>query len=285
VSGTPVREALDGAVTAISAAGCETPRLDAEVLLAAVLGVSRERLLTDRGLRVAGPAVRAYQNAVRRRAVEREPVAYIVGRRGFRHIELAVDPRALVPRPETELLVEAALGLPPESAVLDVGTGSGAVALALKQERPDLTVAGSDASESALALAAENGAALGLDVAWLHADLLAGVPDSFDAVLANLPYVAERERASLAPEIVRHEPAGALFAGPEGLDAIAALAGQLRGRERLATVALEVGAGQAERAGELLSQAGFDSVSFELDLAGIKRVVIARKGDRHGLDS
>src|SRR5580700_6085840 len=105
-TGTPVRDALEGAITAIAAAGCETPRLDAELLLAHALGVPRERLLTDPDMVVSGSAVRTFQNAVRRRSVEREPVAYILGRRGFRRIELAVDARALVPRPETELLVE-----------------------------------------------------------------------------------------------------------------------------------------------------------------------------------
>ena len=276
--GTPVREALEGAQTAIAAAGCETPRLDAEVLLADVLGVTRERLLIDRELRVEGPAVRAYQNAVRRRAVEREPVAYITGRRGFRNLELAVDQRALVPRPETELLVEVGLALPRGAGVLDVCTGSGAVALALKSERPDLDVWGSDVSEPALSLARENAVALGLEVTWLHADLLDGVPDRFDAVLANPPYVAESERASLAPEIVRHEPAGALFAGPEGLDVITRLARQMGARERLASAAVEVGAGQAETVARILRDAGFAETGAELDLGGIKRVVIGRKG-------
>ncbi len=107
--GTSARDALDGAITAITAAGCETPRLDAELLLADALGVSRERLILDSDLLVEGPAVRAFQNAVRRRAVEREPVAYILGRRGFRRLDLVVDPRALIPRPETELLVEVGL--------------------------------------------------------------------------------------------------------------------------------------------------------------------------------
>ena len=106
---TPVRDALDGAITAIGAAGCETPRLDAELLLADALGVSRERLLSDADLSVGGPAVRAFQDAVRRRAVEREPIAYIVGHRAFRRLELSVDRRALIPRPETELLVEVGL--------------------------------------------------------------------------------------------------------------------------------------------------------------------------------
>jgi release factor glutamine methyltransferase len=279
-SGTSVRDALDGAVTAIAAAGCQTPRLDAEVLLAHVLGVGRERLLLDRELLVTGPAVRGFQGAVRRRAVEREPVAYIVGTRGFRQIELSVDSRALVPRPESELLVEHGLTLAPGASVLDVGTGSGAIALALKHERPDLDVVASDISDDALALARANAARLGLDVRFLHADLLDGVPDELDAVLANLPYVAERERASLAPEIVRHEPPGALFAGADGLDAIRALSEQLAARERVAFVALEVGAGQARAVGVLLAAAGFEETGYVRDLAGIERVVTGVRARR-----
>jgi release factor glutamine methyltransferase len=275
--GTSVRDALDGAVTAIGAAGCQTPRLDAEVLLAHVLGVARERLLLDRELVVAGSAVRAFQDAVRRRAVQREPVAYIVGRRGFRRLDLAVDPRALVPRPESELLVERALALDRGIAVLDVGTGSGAVALALKDERPDLTVSGSDISDDALDLARANARRLKLDVRWLRADLLAGLPDEFDAVLANLPYVAESDRARLAPEILRHEPPGALFAGADGLDAIRALLAQLAVTERVAFVALEVGAGQAPEVAGLARASGYATVECVHDLAGIERVVTAER--------
>jgi release factor glutamine methyltransferase len=276
-SGTSVRDALDGAATAIAAAGCETPRLDAEVLLADVLGVDRARLLTDRELEVAGPAVRAYQNAVRRRAVEREPVAYITGRRGFRHIELQVDGRVLIPRPETESLVEVALALPSRARVLDVGTGSGAVALALASERPDLEITGSDISEAALELARANGARLGLPMRWLHADLLDGVPDAFDAVLANPPYVAEDARRTLAPEILRHEPASALFAGLDGLDAIRLLLTQLTARERVHFVALEVGAGQAGAVAGLMRDARFATVRVACDLAGIERVVVGER--------
>jgi release factor glutamine methyltransferase len=274
VRGTPARDALDGAITAIAAGGCETPRLDAEVLLAHVLGVTRERLLIDRDLIVEGPAVRAYQDAVRRRAVEREPVAYIVGHRGFRHLDLAVDRRALVPRPETELLVELGLTLEQGARVLDVGTGSGAVALALKQERPDLQVTGSESSACSLELARANGARLGLEVQWLQADLLQGVPDEFDAVLSNLPYVAEAEHATLAPEILRHEPAAALLAGADGLAAIRALLLALRERHHVRIVGLEVGAGQAGAVTELVAQAGFASVRSVRDLAGIERVVV-----------
>ena len=215
---------------------------------------------------------------MRRRAVEREPVAYITGRRGFREIELSVDRRALVPRPETELLVEAGLLMAPGASVLDVCTGSGAVALALKQERPDLDVWGSDISEPALALARENAQALGLEIGWLRADLLDGVPDRFDAVLANPPYVADGERSSLAPEILRHEPPGALFAGADGLAVIAPLAAQLGARERLRAAAIEVGAGQAETVAAMLRDVGFESTSLEQDLAGINRMVFGRKG-------
>lgn len=277
MTGTPAGDALDGAITAIAAAGCETPRLDAELLLAHVLGVTRERLLIDRSLAVEGPAVRAFQDAVRRRSVEREPLAYIVGHRGFRRLELAVDRRALVPRPETELLVETGLALGEGARVLDLGTGGGAVALALKDERPDLDVTGSDASEEALALARANARELGLAVRWLHADLLAGVGDEFDAILSNPPYVAESQRAQLAPEIVRHEPPGALFAGPDGLQLIRALLRQVAARRRVGLLALEVGAGQAPAVIELTRSAGFDAVRSERDLAGIERVVVGQR--------
>jgi release factor glutamine methyltransferase len=287
-SATATRDALDGAVTAIAAAGCDTPRLDAELLLAAALGVKRERLFVDSELAVSGPTVRTFQDFVRRRSVEREPVAYILGKRHFRHLELAVDRRALIPRPETELLVEVGLMLPLEARVLDVGTGSGAVALALKHERPDLCVSGSDLNEKALELARANGQRLELDVCWLRADLLDGasegpletserVPDEFDAVLSNPPYVAERERATLAPEILRHEPSDALFAGRDGLDTIRRLIEQAVARPRVHLLALEVGASQAGAVGELMRAAGFPNVRAERDLAGIERVVVGER--------
>jgi release factor glutamine methyltransferase len=282
-SATPARDALDGAVTAIAAAGCETPKLDAEILLAHVLGVEREQLLTDRELVVAGAAVRAFQDAVRRRAVEREPVAYIIGRRHFRRLELAVDRRALVPRPETELLVEVGLGLGVGARVLDLGTGCGAIALALKDERPDLHISGSDISEPALELAELNARRLDLEVHWLHADLLTDVGEC-DAILCNLPYVAESERSVLAPEILRHEPPGALFAGPDGLSVIRALCVQLAELPDIRIAALEVGAGQAAPVAELIRAAGFDAIRFERDLARIQRVVIAQRHTHDGED-
>jgi release factor glutamine methyltransferase len=143
------RDALGAALDALTAAGCETPRLDAELLIADALGVSRADLAMDPELPVSGRAARLIGERVRRR-VAREPVAYILGVKGFRRLMLRVDGRVLIPRPETELLVEVALELPAGSRVHDVGTGSGAVALALRDERPDLVVSASDASASAV---------------------------------------------------------------------------------------------------------------------------------------
>jgi len=271
--GVPVREALDSAVVALSAAGVDTPRLDAEVLLAHALGVERTALVVDRDLRVEGPAVRAFQDAVRRRSVGREPVAYITGVKGFRHIDLHVDGRVLIPRPETETLVEAALDLPRGARVIDVGTGSGAVALALKDERPDLDVTGTDASPGALAVARANAARLGLDVRFREADLLDGAGE-VDAVLSNPPYV--EDGAPLQPEIERHEPPVALYAGADGLAVIRRLATQA-GASAARRLALEVGIGQAAEVAAVLRDAGFATTETRRDLAGIERVVIGRR--------
>lgn len=273
--GVSVREALDSAVIAIAAAGSDTPRLDAEVLLADALDVDRTALFTHPEREVQGRAVRAFQDAVRRRSAGREPVAYITGRRGFRHLDLAVDARVLVPRPETELLVEIGVERLAQGArIVDVGTGSGAIALALAHERPDLEVLATDVSSDALDVARANAARLGLDhgVRFYEGDLLAGA-GQVDAVLSNPPYVAERERATLAPEITRHEPPGALFAGADGLAVIRRLvpAAADAGARLLA---IELGEGQAVAVTQLMSEAGFGAVHARRDLAGIDRVVV-----------
>jgi release factor glutamine methyltransferase len=269
LTGVSVRDALDSAQVPLTAAGCESPRLDAEVLLAHVLGVDRGRLVMEPERTLEPGQARAYQDLVRRRR-EREPVAYIVGTKGFRHIELAVDPRVLVPRPETELLVEAALDLPQGARVVDVGTGSGAVALALKHERPDLEVLATDESAGALDVARANAERLGLEVAFHEGDLLAGIEGRIDAVVSNPPYVAEHERAALPPDVGAHEPDGALFAGEDGLDVVRRLVAAVAG---VPWVALEVGAGQAGAVAAL-----FDGETEVLrDLAGIERVVVGRR--------
>ena len=200
----------------------------------------------------------------------REPVAYILGRRAFRRLELSVDRRVLIPRPETELLVEVGLSLPAGARVVDVGTGSGAVALALKDERRDLVVRGVDVSADAVDVARANASALGLDVEFACGDLLDEVSD-VDAVLANLPYVADG--AELPPEITRYEPAGALFAGADGLDLVRRLVGVVAG-PGVALLALEIGPEQADEVSGLLWDAGFAEVAVRHDLAGLARVVV-----------
>jgi release factor glutamine methyltransferase len=210
-----------------------------------VLGVDRTRLLIDGSEPVPAAARAQYDELLARRAA-REPVAYILGRRDFRRLTLAVDRRVLIPRPETELLVEVGLSLPAGVRVADVGTGSGAVALALKDERPDLDVVGIDLNEDAVAVAR--------------------------AVLANLPYVASG--AALAPEIALYEPADALFGGVDGLDVIRRLLGQVSG---VSVVALEIGFDQADAVVSLMWSAGFASVERLRDLAGHERVVVARR--------
>jgi release factor glutamine methyltransferase len=274
LGGVPLRDALDSAVVALQAAGVDTPRLDAEVLLAHVLGVDRAHLVIDSDRAVEGGSVRAFQDAVRRRAIAREPVAYITGVRGFRRLDLHVDGRVLIPRPETETLVEAALELPRGARVVDVGTGSGAVALALKDERPDLDVVVTEASAAALAVARANAAELGLDVAFVEGDLLDGVAGAVDAVVSNPPYV--EDGAPLMPEIARHEPAAALYAGADGLAVIRRLAAQA-GASAAAFVALEVGLGQAEAVEAILRAEGFAATERRPDLAGVARVVVGRR--------
>jgi release factor glutamine methyltransferase len=266
-----VREAVAEVADRLAAAGVDTPRLDSELLLAHALEVGREQLVL-RAEDPVDPAVRARLDALAQRRASREPIAYILGRKAFRHIELAVDPRVLIPRPETELLVEAALGLATGSRVVDVGTGCGAVALALKQERPDLDVLGSDVRTDALDVARANAARLGLEVTFRSADLLVGLEGPFDAVVANLPYVAEG--TELAPEISLHEPGSALYAGADGLDVIRRLVETLNG---VPWVALEVGVDQAGAVAALLSDAGFTALERLADLAGHERVVVGQR--------
>ena len=182
----------------------------------------------------------------------------------------------LVPRPETELLVEIALELQQQARVLDVGTGSGAVALALKQERPDLIISGSDISSGALEVARGNAERLGLEVEFFQADLLTGLGGQWDAILSNPPYIAERERASLPPDVIGHEPELALIAGADGLDVIRPLVlAAAQSDARL--LAIELGAGQASAVSELISAAGFSGVTAHSDLAGIERVVVGER--------
>jgi release factor glutamine methyltransferase len=251
------RDALGAAVDALTAAGVETPRLDAELLIADALGVDRSALVIDPSVPIPAAASRLLSERIRRR-VAREPVAYILGRKGFRRISVLVDGRVLIPRPETELLVEVALGLSSGARVHDVGTGSGAVALALRDERPDLVVSASDASSAAVEVARLNG---------LDAVVADGLPGgAFDLVVANLPYVREDEWPALAPEIRLWEPRDALVSGADGLDAIRSLVAGAPPGTRLA---LEHAPDQAAKVRALLSAA-----ETLPDLSGRPRVTL-----------
>lgn len=259
------RDALDAAVTAIEAAGCRTPRLDAELLIADALGVDRARLFMDPDMDVPPAAARVIGERVRRR-VAREPVAYILGRKGFRHIELTIDRRAIIPRPETELLVDVASDQPAGAHVHDVGTGAGAIALALLDERPDLHVTASEPYAQAAAVARENAARLGLP---LEVSDDFGLPEGdYDLVVANLPYVPEGEWERLQPEIRGYEPREAFVSGEDGLDAIRAL---IEAAPSGTPLALEHGNEQGAELRELLDGA----VSYP-DLANWERITVGR---------
>jgi release factor glutamine methyltransferase len=272
--GATVKEALGGAVDALAAAGVESPRLDAELLLAEATGWERAKLAADREAVLPAAAARQFAEMVRRR-LRREPVAYIAGKRWFRHIELAVDPRVLIPRPETELLVELALELRPGS-VLDVGTGSGAIALAIANELPGCQVTATDTSEAALRVARVNAERLGLEdrVRFVGGSLPAA--ETFDLIVGNLPYVSDADWGSLEPEVTQWEPRVALLAGADGLDAIRDLIAKCA-NEPPAVIALEVGDGQAKDVAGMLRDANFPATEVRRDLAGIERVVMGRR--------
>jgi len=256
----------------------ETPRLDAELLLGKALGYSRLQLYLEHDRPLAKAELDACRELVARRG-RREPAAYILGEWGFRRLTLTTDRRALIPRPETEMLVERCLELlagAERPRILDVGTGSGAIALALADELPEAAVTAVDLSAEALALAAENAERNGLSgkVELLRRDFRAGLPPGpFDLVVSNPPYVSPAELEGLEPEL-RHEPRKALV-GEGGHEAVAIAA-----REALAPGAplvFEVGDGQAASVAELLTKLGYSEVRISRDLAGRERVVEGRR--------
>ena len=257
-----------------------TARLDAELLLAHVLGRDRVSLYTHFDQPLEADELSAYRELIKRR-LGGEPVAYLVGTREFRSLELGVDARVLVPRPETETLVEVALaGLPAVGEavrVVDVGTGSGAIALALKHARPDATVIAIDVSEGAAEVERANAKKLALDVEVRVGDLLAPVAGEppFHLVASNPPYIPSGEVPSLPAE-VRKEPLLALDGGPTGTEIIRRLQAEARGvLVPDGVLALEVADGQAEAVVTLLGDAGWRELSTAKDLLGIDRVVRA----------
>jgi release factor glutamine methyltransferase len=271
-----IRETLDEGAAALERASCPSPRVDAEWLLAHVLGVSRTELHTS-GRELRPDELDRFRGLVERRAA-REPLAYVLGEWGFRRLTLAVDQRVLIPRPETEALVERCLALldgVSKPVVADVGAGSGAIALALADERPDARVVGTDTSAGALELAEANRLRAGLDgrVRFVRGDLLAGEEGPFDLVVSNPPYVAPDELPGLESEL-RHEPRRALVGeGRHEVVARAALGVLAPG----APLVLEVGDGQAADVADALRRLGFADVRVTNDLAGRERIVEGRR--------
>ena len=266
-------EAVRQAEARLAENGVPSPRVDAEFLVAHVLGVSRTGIYANG--RVVSPAETEQLAALVARRAEREPLAYVLGEWGFRRLSLHVDRRVLVPRPETEVVVERCLELIAgleAPAVLDVGTGSGAIALSIADEHPGARVCAVDSSSDALAVARDNVLRSGLEqrVELAESDLLAGVTGSFDLVVSNPPYVSPRERSGLEPEVRDFEPSVAVV-GFEVADRIAAEA--LPVLRPGGWVVLECGDGQAASLAERLRALGYDRVTVSPDLAEIDRVV------------
>ncbi len=276
-------EALMTATALLQQAGIETARLDAEVLLAHTCGVSRSRVLA--GLREPLPAAVAgtFAAVVARRA-RREPLAYIVEQQEFWSLAFEVSPDVLIPRPETELLVETAAAVlrdRPRPRVADVGTGSGCVAIALARELPNEQVWATDLSPAALAVARRNAQQHGVAdrVRFAAGDLLAPITDAapFDAICSNPPYVAVADAATLQPELC-YEPSQALFAGNDGLGVIRRLLAEAPPLlARGGWLLVEIGCGQADTARQLAEATGFAEIEIREDYAGIPRLLAARQ--------
>jgi release factor glutamine methyltransferase len=275
-----LREALRGAAAELERAGCPSPRVDAEFMLAHALGCSRTELYLGLDDGLPAEAEATYQELVGRRA-RREPLAYILGEWGFRRLTLRVDRRVLIPRPETEAVVERCLALlagleRPE--VLDVGIGSGAIALAIADEHPTAQVTALDSSDGALAVAAANLSATGLDgrVRLLRHDLRGGFGTSrFDLVVSNPPYVAADEIEHLEPEVRDWEPREALV-DTGATEAVARAAHEAL--KEGAWLVLEVADGKSAQIAHALIQFGYEDVTIDLDLADRDRIVSGRKG-------
>jgi release factor glutamine methyltransferase len=278
-----MRDDLAAATATLARAGVDSPRADAEWLLAGLLGVGRATLALDldRGLDVQ--TARRYAAAVRRRA-GREPLQRILGWEGFRGLRLRVTPDVLIPRPETETLVEWALELMPAPRLaIDVGTGSGCIACAIAAERRAARVVAIESSPAAAAVARENVLALGLGdrIGVVVADLLTPIgAAAADLVVANLPYIPTSTLATLAPEVARHEPRAALDGGADGLTLIRRLIATTA--DRLAPggvlVVETAGGTQTPVVAELMRTAGFTGVATRPDLPGVERFVAGRSG-------
>jgi release factor glutamine methyltransferase len=270
-------EVLRRTTLELDAAGILTARLDAELIVAHVLGLSPAGLALERQRRALTPAEQTRVADLAARRAAREPLQYVLGEWAFRRLTLTVDRRALIPRPETEIVVERCLALLAgwkTPRVLDVGTGSGAIALAIADEHPGSRVTAVDVSPEALSLARENATRTGLEIEVLESDMLSGLPGSdWDLVVSNPPYVRPDEASGLATEVVEWEPHVALFDGGHTERLVRAAAAALR---RGGAIVLETYDERAGAVADLLAASGFTEVAVTRDLAGRDRVVEGR---------
>ncbi|MHC4668540.1 MAG: peptide chain release factor N(5)-glutamine methyltransferase [Planctomycetota bacterium] len=270
-----VKEVLARSASWLAAKGCDAARLEAELLLAHVLRTERLGLYTAAERPLDEGELNAYRGLLRRRA-RGEPVAYLTGRREFYGLELRITRDVLVPRPETELLVDRARELGP-ATLLDLGTGSGCIAIACAVKLPDAAATATDVSEAALELAAQNAARHGVAdrIRFLRGDLFEAVPDGerFDLIVANPPYVPEGQAAALAV----HEPPLALYGGPRGMEIVERILAGTPGRlAEGGTLLLEIGEDQ-EQAVRACAGEAFGHVEIRRDLQGLPRVLEARR--------
>lgn len=262
------------------AKGIENPRLDAELLVAHALRITRTQIIIDAMRPLDGPELAQLRELVKRRR-SREPIAYLRGEREFHGLPFRVDPRVLIPRPDTETLVDVALErtrhLSMSLRLADLCTGSGCVAIAIARERPTAKVFATDVSEAALAVARENAARLGAyNVAFRAGDLFAALAAGtrLDAVVANPPYIASAEIATLMPDVRDFEPRLALDGGEDGLALVRRIVDDApTWLEPGGLLALEIGAGEAEATRALFAAAGFTSIATHRDYGRIERVV------------
>jgi release factor glutamine methyltransferase len=272
-----VGEVVRRATEYLGGKGVDSPRLDAEHLLGKALGLSRVELYMYLDRPLTEPERDAYRELIRRRG-EREPLAYVLGEWDFRRLTLAIDRRALVPRPETEIVVERVLALldgKPDPDVLDVGTGTGAIALSIKDERPRARVTAMDLSRDALALAAENSRRTGLDVRFVEEDLVRGFGvDAYDLVVSNPPYVSPEEVESLQSEIRDWEPRLAFVGTTQTRDVARHALTALRTRGYLV---VEVADQRAGEAASMLEELGYEDVRLSPDLTGRERIAEGRR--------
>ncbi len=253
-----------------------TALADAAWLLMHLLDLERSTLIAHPERKLEREELAAYQRLLERR-LRFEPMQYIIGTAEFHGLTLKVAPGVLIPRPETELLVEAVLArVGPTARIVDVGTGSGAIAIALARSLPQAEILAVDLSREALRIASANAVEQGVQIAFRESDLLAAVPGTFDAVVSNPPYIADSERPSLAAQVRDYEPASALFAGPSGLEIYERLIPEAHAALRTGgLLALEIGFGQHQAITRFL--AGWAQVDFLPDLQAIPRVALATR--------